>query len=305
MARSKKEYISLFAKGLAMGAADVVPGVSGGTIALISGIYEEFINSLKSISSVLPILKNKGLKAAWQHVNAEFLLVLFSGIAVSLLTLVQFIKYALTEHPILLWSFFFGLIVSSTYYVAKRVNQWSIINIIAFIAGTVLIYYLTSISPSESSIDPWFIFISGALAICAMILPGISGAFILVLLGKYAFIIESLSDLKVKTIAFFSAGCLVGLLSFSHFLSWMLRKYHDLTIAILSGFMLGSLNKIWPWKETLEWGMDRHEEKIAVLEKNVLPNSFEGEPFIIGAAFLGFVGFALIILFESAANKKP
>lgn len=287
-----------------MGAADIVPGVSGGTIALISGIYEEFVDALKSMSSALNVLRKNGLKAAWNHINGDFLLALFTGIAISLLSLVQFIKFALAEHPVLLWSFFFGLIVASTYYVAKTVNKWDWINVLAFLVGGVLIYYLTSISPAESSIAPWFIFVSGALAICAMILPGISGAFILVLLGKYAFIIESLSEMQFKTISFFAAGCLTGLLSFSHLLSWMLRHYHNLTIAILSGFMLGSLNKIWPWKKTLEWGIDRHGEKISVLDKNVLPFDFEGDPQLISAIFLAFFGFALIVIFESMAKKK-
>jgi len=304
MPRSRKEYTSIVLKGMAMGAADIVPGVSGGTIALISGIYEEFINSLKSMSSALNVLRKKGLIACWKHINGDFLLALFSGIALSLVSLVQFIKYALNEHPILLWSFFFGLILASTYYVAKIISKWNIMNILSFLAGAVLIYYLTSISPTESSIAPWFIFLSGAVAICAMILPGISGAFILVLLGKYAYIIESLSDFDIKTIAFFGAGCITGLISFSHVLSWMLRRYHDLTIAILSGFMLGSLNKIWPWKITLEWGLDRHGEKVSVLDKNVLPFDFPEDPQLITSIFLAFFGFALIVLFESLAKKK-
>ncbi len=289
---------------MAMGAADIVPGVSGGTIALISGIYEEFVNSLKSFSSALNVLRKNGIKAAWKHVNGDFLLALFGGILLSLISLVQFIKYALAEHPILLWSFFFGLILASTYYVAKTVDKWNLQNILAFLIGGVLIYYLTSISPSESSTAPWFVFVSGALAICAMILPGISGAFILVLLGKYAFIIEALSEAQIKTIAFFAAGCVTGLLSFSHLLSWMLRHYHNLTIALLSGFMLGSLNKIWPWKRVLEWGVDRHGEKVSVLDMNVMPFNFEGDAQLILSIFLAFLGFALIVIFETLAKKK-
>lgn len=304
MPRTRKEYFSIFAKGIAMGAADIVPGVSGGTIALISGIYEEFINSLKSISSAFAVLRKNGLLATWKHINGDFLLTLFGGIAVSLLSLVQFIKYALVEHPILLWSFFFGLILASTYYVGKTVGKWNLATLLAFLVGAILIYYLTSISPSESSTAPWFIFLSGALAICAMILPGISGAFILVLLGKYAFIIEALSNMEIKIIAFFAAGCITGLLSFSHFLSWMLRKYHNITIAVLSGFMLGSLNKIWPWKKTLEWGLDRHGEKVSVLDKNILPFQFDGDAQLISAIFLAFAGFALIVVFESLAKQK-
>jgi putative membrane protein len=304
MPRNKKGNFKLFLKGMAMGAADIVPGVSGGTMALISGIYEEFVYSLKAISSAPKVLFNQGIKEAWNHINGNFLLVLVLGIGTSLISLVQFIKYALVEHPILLWSFFFGLILSSTYFVAKGVKKWSVSKIVTFIAGGVLIFYLTSISPAESSEAPWFIFLSGALAICAMILPGISGAFILVLLGKYAYIIEALSDFNFKVIAFFGAGCIAGLLSFSHLLSWMLKRYHDLTIALLSGFMLGSLNKIWPWKKVLEWGLDRHGEEIAVIEENVMPYQFEGDSQFFVATILALFGFSLIFIFEGMAKKK-
>jgi len=287
-----------------MGAADIVPGVSGGTIALISGIYEEFVDALKSISSAPKVLFNQGIVKAWKHVNGSFIIVLVFGIAASLISLVQFIKYALVEHPILLWSFFFGLVLSSTYFVAKGIKQWSVTKVIIFIVGTALIFYVTSISPAESSEAPWFIFLSGALAICAMILPGISGAFILVLLGKYAYVIEALSDFNIKVIAFFGTGCIAGLLAFSHLLSWMLKRYHDLTIALLSGFMLGSLNKIWPWKSILEWGLDRHGEQVAVLERNVMPYQFEGDSQLFAALLLAIFGFALIFIFEAMAKKK-
>jgi len=304
MSRTKKQNIGLFFKGMAMGAADIVPGVSGGTMALISGIYEEFVNSLKSISSAPKILFDSGIAAAWRHINGSFLLVLALGIGTSLVSLVQFIKYALSEHPILLWSFFFGLILSSTYFVAKGVRTWSASKVITLIFGAIGIFYLTSISPAEGNDAPWFIFLSGSLAICAMILPGISGAFILVLLGKYAYVIQALSEINTKVIAFFGAGCIAGLLAFSHLLSYLLKRYHDLTIALLTGFMIGSLNKIWPWKNVLEWGVDRHGEKVAALEDNVLPTHYEGDPMIIGALCLAFLGFSLIFIFEGMAKKK-
>ena len=305
MSKSTKEYVFIGLKGMAMGAADIVPGVSGGTIALIAGIYEEFINALKSFSSVFTVFAKQGIAAAWKHVNGSFLLALFSGIAISLLSLVQFIKYALSEHPILLWAFFFGLIVASCYFVGRTIKKWNPSSIIALLIGTVSIYLITSLGPAETTTELWFVFVAGMLAICAMILPGISGAFILVLLGKYAYIIEALSDLKITIILTFVAGCITGLLSFSHLLSFMLRKYHALTIALLTGFMIGSLNKIWPWKNTLKWGLDRHGEKIAVLQENVLPqNLIETEPQILVASLLAIVGFALIFILEMVANKK-
>ena len=305
MSKSKREYTIIALKGIAMGAADIVPGVSGGTIALIAGIYEEFIDALKSFSSAIGVLRKQGLAAAWRHVNGNFLLALFSGIAISLLSLVQFIKFALAEHPILLWSFFFGLVFASCYFVGKRVTSWNWSSILALIVGTVAIYLVTSIGPAETSTATWFVFVSGMLAICAMILPGISGAFILVLLGKYAYIIDALGNLDIKVIITFSLGAITGLLSFSHFLSFMLHKYHNFTIALLTGFMIGSLNKIWPWKNTLEWGLDRHGEKLAVLQENVLPNQLaEGNAQMAMAILMAAIGFASIVVLEVVAAKK-
>ncbi len=304
MKRSLKDYALISLKGMGMGAADIVPGVSGGTIALMTGIYEEFIDSLKSFSSALLVLKKDGLKAVWEHVNGNFLIALFIGIAISMLSLVKVIKYALEFHPILLWSFFFGLIVISCYYVGKEVKKWNLSSILGLVIGTVLIYYVTSISPAETSDNLLFVFIAGMLAICAMILPGISGAFILVLLGKYKYIIAALEGFKLDVIAVFGAGCVVGILSFSHFLSFMLKKYHDLTIAVLTGFMIGSLNKIWPWKNTLSWTTDRHGEEIPLEQLNVLPADLkDAEPRVIYAVLLMITGFALILILEQAAKK--
>lgn len=304
MERGSKSYLIIALKGMAMGAADIVPGVSGGTIALIAGIYEEFINSLKSFSSVLGVWQSKGFKAAWEHIHAKFLLALFAGIGISLLSLVKVIKYTLEYYPIILWAFFFGLIIASSYFVAKRVEQWNLTNAFGLLVGTVLIYYITTVSPAETSTEWWAIVISGMLAICAMLLPGISGAFILLLMGKYAYIIDSLSQLNFKVIGLFVLGCITGLLSFSHLLSWMLRKHHNLTLAILTGFMLGSLNKIWPWKETLEWGTDRHGEKVALEQINVSPIGFEGDNHLIFALMVAFFGFICIFVLERLAKGK-
>ena len=305
MGRSKKDYVKIALKGLAMGGADIIPGVSGGTIALIAGIYEEFVNALKSFSGVIQVLVKEGIVAAWKHVNGNFLLALFSGIVVSFLSLVQFVKYALNHHPILLWSFFFGLIIASSYYVSRQVKRWNILNVIALMVGAVLIFMVTSLSPSETSDAHWFVFVSGMLAICAMILPGISGAFILVLLGKYNYIIESISELRLDVIVVFALGCVAGLLSFSHLLSLMLRKYHDLTIAVLTGLMLGSLNKIWPWKNTLEWGLDRHGEKIALIQNNVLPQDYVDGNNQVGLAVTLFVlSIILLVGLERLSKNK-
>lgn len=288
-----------------MGAADVVPGVSGGTIALITGIYETFVNALKSFSSAPKILFKEGIISAWKHINGPFLIALGAGIGFSLLAFVNFIKYALEYHPVLLWSFFFGLIVASSYYVGKQVKIWNFSSIAAILIGTIFIYYITSISPSQTSESGLFIFLSGMLAICAMILPGISGAFILVLIGKYQFVIEALSDFNLKVISLFALGCVSGLLSFSHLLSYLLKKYHDLTIALLTGFMIGSLQKIWPWKNTLEWTTDRHGEQVPYLQENVLPGQYiDGESNFVLAIILAITGILLLLVLDKAAAKK-
>lgn len=305
MNRSTKDYFIIGLKGMAMGAADIVPGVSGGTIALIAGIYEEFINSLKSFSSALLVLKNNGIAATWKHINGNFLIALFVGIGVSLLSLVQFIKYALLEHPILLWSFFFGLIVASVYFVGKQVNKWDAKSIVSLVLGAVSIFLITGLGPAETPNALWFLFVAGMLAICAMILPGISGAFILVLLGKYAYVIESLSDLKFSVIITFALGCITGLLSFSHFLSYMLKKHFNITIALLTGFMIGSLNKIWPWKNTLETMLDRHGEVIPKIQENVMPAQLiDSDPQVLMACILAVLGFGIIFALELLAAKK-
>lgn len=289
---------------MGMGAADIVPGVSGGTIALIAGIYEEFVNTLKSFDlSAIKALKKDGIKGLWAHINGNFLLALLLGIGISLISMVQLIKFLLSDHPIPIWSFFFGLIVASAIFVAKKVTQWNWINLMGLLAGTALIYWITSVVPASTPNDWYIIIISGAIAICAMILPGISGSFILLLLGKYAYIIDSLSSMRVSVILLFGSGCVIGLLSFSHFLSWLLKHYHNLTMAILTGFMIGSLNKIWPWKETLSYTTDRHGEEIPLEQINLLPQNFEGDNLIITAIILGIIGFALIFILENIGKR--
>ena len=282
-----------------MGAADVVPGVSGGTIAFITGIYEELLNSIKSIQpSVLATLKNEGVGAAWKQINGTFLLILFAGIAVSILTLARIIGYLLKAFPELLWAFFFGLILASALYIGKQIKQWNIGSIVALIIGIAVAYYITVAAPAEGITATWFVFLSGCIAICAMILPGISGSFILLLLGMYAHIIGAIKDFKIGVLATFAAGCIVGLLSFSHVLSWMFRKYRSLTLALLTGFMIGSLNKVWPWKVTLQSRINSHGETVPFLQENVRPTFYEGDPHLIGAIALMIVGFVIVFVLE-------
>lgn len=304
MERTLKNYFSIAAKGLAMGAADVIPGVSGGTIAFISGIYEEFINSLKSFDiSLIKKLKNEGIAETWKHINGNFLLSLFSGILISIVSLSKLIGYLLQNHAEILWSFFFGLIIASTYFIGKKIKQWNITSVLFLMVGIGIAYYITIAAPTETPESTWFIVLSGAIAICAMILPGISGSFILLLLGKYAFILNAVSTLNFKVIVSFALGCILGLITFSHVLSWMFRKYHDLTIALLTGFMIGSLNKVWPWKNTLLWATDHHGKQIAIKQISVLPNNYDGNSQLLYCVFFALVGFTIIILLEKLANS--
>jgi len=230
-----------------MGCADLIPGVSGGTIALITGIYEELINSIKSVDGeALKLVVRLRLRDVWKHVNGTFLLHVFGGMLLSIFTLSRLISFLLENHPIPLWSFFFGLILISAFYVMPQ--RSSIISLLFIAIGAVAAYTITSLSPSETSEQLWFIFISGAIAICAMILPGISGSFILILLAKYEFILNAAKSFEIKTILIFGVGCVVGLLSFSKMIHWLLQNHKPVTMSALAGFMLGSLNKIWPWK---------------------------------------------------------
>jgi putative membrane protein len=306
MSRKIKDYIIIGFKGMAMGAADVVPGVSGGTIAFISGIYEELLGSISNVNlKLFNTLKKEGLKAAWKQVNGNFLLSLFLGIFISVVTLAKAIKYLLENEPILLWSFFFGLVLASIIYVAKQITKWNFISVLLLLLSSFLAYYVTTLNPlvNENS-SLLFLFLAGVIAICAMILPGISGAFILVLLGAYKTILTAVDDRDLKTIAIVGLGAIVGLLSFSKILKWLFSNYKNYTLAALTGFIIGSLNKIWPWKETLTWRTNSHGVKVPFNQVSVSPFSFEVDPQIPFAVLLALIGFLLILLMEKLAVKK-
>jgi putative membrane protein len=291
-----------------MGAADAVPGVSGGTIAFMTGIYEELIFSLKQCSTgVLRVLFQSGIKATWQHINGGFLLALFSGIIASILTLSRVVLYLLDNHPILLWSFFFGLILAAVWSVIRHIKKWKIDVIATFIFGTVGAFFITTISPTTIETSPLIVFLSGMIAICAMILPGISGSFILLLLGMYAPMLIAVKELQFTTLCIFAGGCVVGLLSFSHVLTWMFKHYKTMTLALLGGFMLGSLNKVWPWKQTIESVIDRHGKEVPLLQNNILPHTFEtlhAQPaYMWYAIMLMILGVIMVIALEKIGAK--
>ena len=307
MIRTTKEYLSLSLKGMAMGAADIIPGVSGGTIAFISGIYEELIETINNVNfEAIKKLKNNGIKSFWTHINGNFLIALLTGIAISIMSLAKVITHLLETHSQLLWGFFFGLIVASVYIVGKQVNKWDINNIISLIIGSSIAFYITILNPMQNPDALWFVFLAGSIAICAMILPGISGSFILLLLGSYEFILVAIKDFKLDVITIFGVGCITGLLAFSKLLNWLFKKYHDITIALLTGFLIGSLNKIWPWKETIQTRINSHGEIVPFIQSNVLPSNFEGDSNIIEVILLSLIGLVLIYLLErfSIHNNK-
>ncbi len=308
MIKNIKHYSLVALKGLTMGAADVVPGVSGGTMAFITGIYEELINSLKSIGGDgLKKLAKMDISGFWVTINGNFLLSVFLGILISVLSLSRLILYALTNYAELLWAFFFGLIVGAAVIVFRQIKAHSAGVFSMAIVGIAIAYAITSLTPTLTPDALWFIFLAGAIAICAMILPGISGSFILLLMGKYEFILQALKEVKVDVIIVFMAGCVTGLLSFSHFLSWLLKRHHDLAVGLLSGFMIGSLNKVWPWKLTLETYTDGHGNLKPLVQENVLPATFElqtgANSDLAWAVALAILGCALVVAIDSFTDK--
>lgn len=289
---------------MGMGAADVVPGVSGGTIAFITGIYEELVYSIKSINlEALKLLFTGRWKSFWKHVNGNFLLSVFGGVFISVLSLAKILEHVLENHPILIWSFFFGLILASSYTVSRSVKKWDYARVLALLAGIGIAFYITSVTPATTNDASWFVVLSGGLASCAMILPGISGSFILLLLGKYEFALAAVNDRVIMDLALLGIGALVGLILFSNLLSWLLKKYHDVTISVLVGFMIGSLNKIWPWKQTLKTIVVDGEVK-PLLEKNILPSIGEAGDMFWLALLMAGIGIALIILLEIVLSKR-
>lgn len=302
-----------------MGAADVVPGVSGGTIAFISGIYEELIESIDKVNlNVFKVWNKEGFKTAWQSINGNFLLALFTGIAISILSLAKLIKWLLHNEPILLWSFFFGLVLASVLYIAKQIKGWSIKIVIAIIVTSILSYFITLAEPFASPDSPFYLMFCGFIAIIAMILPGVSGAFILLILGAYQTAIDTINNLRDGLItgnmelfkdAFFkfcllAIGAVIGLKVFSKALNWMFKHHKNLTLAILTGFMIGSLNKIWPWKNILKTRVDSKGEEVTLLDESILPSAYDGDPQLLFAILFIVFGFTAILVLEGLGRQK-
>ncbi|WP_207798150.1 DUF368 domain-containing protein [Bermanella marisrubri] len=284
-----------FFRGMAMGAADVVPGVSGGTIALLTGIYERLINAIKSFGlDTLKVLKQQGIKAAWQQFDGTFLAVLLAGMITSILGLAQVIHYLLNTFPVFIWSLFFGLVLASAVYVLLQVQWRTPPRLILLVLGIVFAAGISLMTPTPSQASPILFFFSGAIAISAMILPGISGSFILLLIGMYGLVISAVKQFDVGIMAVFALGCLVGIMLFSRFLSWLLARFHDATMVVLSGFMLGALVKLWPWREILSTRVNSQGQTVPVSEWPVAPWQVES-PQVMAAVFAFFLGFVGVL----------
>ena len=306
MSRTIKDYIAVGFKGLAMGAADVVPGVSGGTIAFISGIYEELVVSISNINfSLLKTLQKEGFKVAWKQLNGSFLAALFIGVLISILSLAKTIKYLLENEPILLWSFFFGLVMASIIFIGKQVQKWNYKLLLLAILGATFGYTITIVSStSVTEINYLFLVFAGAIASCAMILPGISGSYILLLMGVYPIVMTAITNRDVKIISAIGVGVVLGLLFFSKLLKWLFSKYKNEMLVVLTGIMFGSLNKVWPWKITVTTYINSHGETKPLLEQSISPFSFDGDPQLILSILLVLTGFFIIIAMERVAKLK-
>ena len=317
MAKMKKltDYLFVTVKGICMGAADVIPGVSGGTIAFMTGIYEELVGSINAINTTaMKLLFSGKFKEFWKHINGNFLLSLIAGILVSILSLAKLMTYLLEHHPVQTWAFFFGLIVASSIFILKDIKGWKFRDIVMLAIGIVTGAVVCTLSPTETPDGLWFIFLCGAIAICAMILPGISGSFILLILGKYEYMMGTVAKIvsgdgvpmDFVILIIFAAGALAGIIAFSKFLHWLLAGYHRPTLLALAGFIIGSLVKVWPWSDMVTVAASQYPE-IAEMTAPVwkeLSAQYAGmiDYHIAGAVCFALIGFLLVTVIETVST---
>lgn len=293
-----------FLKGMAMGAADIVPGVSGGTIALVTGIYERLINAIKNIGiDTVKSLFQNGLKATWQQMDGTFLLSLLAGILTSIVLFAQVLHFAIEQYPMFIWPCFFGLVLASVLYVGRQVGQWNWQRASLLVIGAAIAAMISLSSATQIEVSALTLFLSGALAISAMILPGISGSFILLLLGMYSVVITAVKSFDFYTLIIFACGCVAGLMLFSRFLSWLLAHFKAATMALLTGFMLGALIKLWPWKEVIQTRINSSGESVPWIEYPISPLQ-HADPQLLMVVLSAAFGFALVILLELTLNRS-
>ncbi|MEM9417042.1 MAG: DUF368 domain-containing protein [Bacteroidota bacterium] len=298
-------YWLLFLKGIGIGMVDIIPGVSGGTMALIMGIYEELLQAIQAFDVTALRLLSKGqFKALWQHLHGAFLLPLVLGIGLSLATTVQLVIYLLAQYPIQTWSFFLGLLLVSAFTVYQEIKRWHLRTVLLSLGGLLLAYSITRMTPLHTPNTSLFISLAGALAVCAMLLPGVSGSFVLVLLGKYAFMLQALQSFQLGTLIPFVLGGVVGLLSFSRGIAWLLRHHHDDTLSLLAGFMLGSLNKVWPWQQA--WSVSA--DNSLTVPQNLSPFQFQAiyhqDPLVLQALLWMSLGMLVVVGLEKQTRRK-
>ncbi len=314
--RTLKDYFGIVLRGILMGSADIVPGVSGGTMAFILGIYEELIDSIRTVGRpefIQAVIRFR-IKDIFQILNWKFLVSLAAGIFIAILTLAKVLESLLENQPVYLWSFFFGLVLASILVVSKRISAWNLPLVVILALGALGAYILVGLVPAQTPNAWWFLLISGAVASCAMILPGISGAFLLVLLGKYQYVLGAVNDRDIVTIALVGIGAVLGLVTFAQILGWLFKKYHDFTVAALMGLMVGSLRKIWPWKEEVDWLRDAAGQiitnsdghRIVIKELNILPDfgSSAGLTQLGIAVGLALLGFVVVIAIDRLAAAQ-
>jgi putative membrane protein len=309
--------LSLILKGGAMGVAEVIPGVSGGTIAFVTGIYERLLDAVKAFGpGLIGVHRREGLGGVWRSLDGGFLSLLLAGMALGILIGVFGVSWLLEHYPPLIWAFFFGLILASILFMGRRIGPWRRGEIGLFILGAILAYAITTLTPASGNEALWFVFLCGAIAISALMLPGISGSFMLLVLGMYQFIVQdtlkgllvdfSLDKLLILTV--FALGCLTGMMTMSRLLSWTFKRYRSLTLAILTGFLVGSLNKVYPWRNAEDWLRDSAGQVVMAAdgltpekilsEVNVLPSGYEGDPLVLGAILTCTLGFLVVFVFD-------
>lgn len=312
----RKNLMTTF-KGACMGAADVIPGVSGGTIAFIMGIYDEFVGSIASINKeALQLLFKREFKAFWKHINGTFLLSLVIGIGISIVSIAGIMQDLLNNYPIQTWAFFFGLIVASSLFIIRGISGWKPVDFLLLFAGVGLGAVVCTLSPTQTPEALWFIFITGAIAICAMILPGISGSFILLILGKYEYIMGRISELtsginvldNLAILSVFAIGAVVGILGFSKLLRWLLNRWNKGTLIVLAGFIIGSLVKVWPWSNS-EAIIKAQNPEVAASFPDSLPSGTIDQYIgsidlqVTSAVIFAVIGFVLVTAIEFAGKK--
>lgn len=310
-----KETVKIMLKGAAMGVAEVIPGVSGGTLAFITGIYERLLTAISNVNlSLLKTFKEDGIKAVWQKIDGLFLVKLLGGMAVGFIVGLKLVVRLLESHPVHIWSFFFGLILASIPLIGKQVKKWGGLEIMLLVVGAGLVYWVTIAAPSQGSEHLFVVFLAGIIGVSALMLPGLSGSFVLLLMGMYTIIMPAIEEVthfnfgpELFTVIAFGLGMLVGLLTFAKVLSFTFKKYPNPTLALLTGFLIGSLNKVWPWQQVLETRTNSKGEEVVKFSESVLPSQFSelsenflygNNPHIVAAIAIMLVAFVLVFLLD-------